>query len=146
MLRLSGDSFTKGRSKFLDRVPGIREQTAKIYVKVQFGGSEPAVAQLDTGAAWSVLGMDTIRLLGPSLDWLGPARISTRYGVLEGRLATTPITFPADEGEPLTVTGTFFVSEHWPLDLTFLGYSGLLDSIRFALDPQANDFYFGVQE
>jgi len=28
--------------------------------------------------------------------------------------------------------------------LTFLGYSGLLDRIRFALDPQANDFYFGA--
>lgn len=70
MLRRADVSFTKGRSKFSDRVPGIGEQTAKIYVKVQFGGT----------------------------------------------------------------------------DLTFLGYSGPLDGIRFALDPQANDFYFGVQE
>lgn len=144
MLRLADDSFTKGRSKFSDRVPGIGEQSAKIYVKVQFGSTEPAVAQLDTGAAWSVLDMDTIRLLGASLDLLGPARISTRFGILEGHLARTPVTFPADEGESLTVMGTFFVSEDWPLDLTFLGYSGLLDSIRFALDPQANDFYFGA--
>jgi len=27
--------------------------------------------------------------------------------------------------------------------VSFLGYSGLLSNIRFALDPQANDFYFG---
>jgi hypothetical protein len=26
---------------------------------------------------------------------------------------------------------------------TFLGYSGLLERIRFAVDPQQNNFYFG---
>jgi hypothetical protein len=40
--------------------------------------------------------------------------------------------------------GMFFVSPDWPTDQTFLGYSGLLDGIRFALDPQANHFYFGA--
>ncbi len=34
-------------------------------------------------------------------------------------------------------------SSDWPPGKTFLGYSGLLDSIRFALDPQRNHFYFG---
>lgn len=32
----------------------------------------------------------------------------------------------------------------WPDGMSFLGYSGLLDSLRFAVDPQANDFYFGL--
>ncbi len=60
------------------------------------------IAQLDTGAAWSVLEPKVANLLG-----------------------------------------TFFICSDWPDGRTFLGYSGLLDSIRFALDPQANHFYFG---
>jgi hypothetical protein len=52
------------------------------------------------------------------------------------------ITFLSDQGDPLDTYGTFFVSPDWP-GHTFLGYSGLLDSIRFALDPQVNHFYFG---
>ena len=54
-----------------------------------------------------------------------------------------PLTFEADEGAPLVTEATFFVSADWPEGMTFLGYSGLLDSMRFALDPQANHFYFG---
>jgi hypothetical protein len=34
------------------------------------------------------------------------------------------------------------VSAEW-LAPTFLGYMGLLERIRFAIDPQANQFYFG---
>ena len=70
-------------------------------------------------------------------------RLSSRFGTLEGYLVRLPITFLADEGESLATEGTFFVSTDWPLSVSFLGYSGLLDSIRFALDPQANHFYFG---
>jgi hypothetical protein len=49
----------------------------------------------------------------------------------------------AEIGESYDTEGTFFISPDWPAGRTFLGYSGLLDSIRFALDPQANHFYFG---
>jgi hypothetical protein len=144
LLHIKGAHFTSGRSKFADRVPGSSELTAKVYVKVQFGEAEPILAQLDTGAAWSILDRESIQLLGSSLERLGSMRISTRFGTLRGYLAQAPITFPADDGQALTVTATFFVSEDWPLPLSFLGYSGLLDSIRFALDPQANHFYFGL--
>jgi hypothetical protein len=144
VLRLAEVPFTRGRSKFSDHVLGIDEATAKVYVKIRFDSGESTLAQLDTGAAWSVLDTRTAALLGSSMDWLQPARMGTRFGNLAGRLGRAPITFHADEGEPLTVTGTFFVSKDWPLRMPFLGYSGLLDAIRFALDPQANDFYFGL--
>jgi hypothetical protein len=52
-------------------------------------------------------------------------------------------TLIAEKGDPLATEGAFFVTEDWPDGLNFLGYSGCLDSIRFALDPQANHFYFG---
>lgn len=68
----------------------------------------------------------------------------TPLGVKEGHLVKLPFIIPAEEGEELSLTGTFFISQDWPEGMTFLGYSGLLDSTRFALDPQANDFYFGA--
>jgi hypothetical protein len=135
---------TQGRSKFSDQAQGILENTAKIYVRVLVGDGRPILAQLDTGSAWSVLAPEVVQELGSSLDPLGPASLSTRFGLLSGQLARAPITFHADEGEPLSFVGTFFVSEDWPVSMSFLGYSGLLEAIRFALDPQANDFYFGL--
>ena len=69
--------------------------------------------------------------------------MSTRMGIKAGYLVRASLDFVAEQGEALLTEGTFFVSEDWPDNLTFLGYSGLLDSIRFALDPQRNDFYFG---
>jgi hypothetical protein len=72
-----------------------------------------------------------------------PALMSTRLGLKRGFLVRIPLLLVADEGESLATEGTFFVPSEWPTDLIFLGYSGLLDSIRFAIDPEANDFYFG---
>jgi hypothetical protein len=54
-----------------------------------------------------------------------------------------PFTFVADEGNSLATEATFFLAPDWPAGMNFLGYSSLLDSMRFALDPQANHFYFG---
>ena len=144
MLKLYGSPFTSGRSKYVDHVPDRREPTAKIYVRIQLGGMDETVAaQIDTGAAWSVLGSAAARSLG-LLDEPGErARILTSFGVKDGVLVRLPLTIMADEGTSLDIHGTFFITPDWPEGLTFLGYSGLLDSIRFALDPQVNDFYFG---
>ena len=100
-------------------------------------------AQIDTGAAWSVLDPILAKTFG-LLDQEGEsALLHTRFGLIEGNLVRLPITFLPDQGDPLDTYGTFFISPDWPPGRTFLGYSGLLDSIRFALDPQANHFYFG---
>jgi hypothetical protein len=45
-------------------------------------------------------------------------------------------------GRSLNLDATFFVSREWR-GITFLGYVGLLDRIRIALDSPANFFYFG---
>lgn len=145
MLRLGSDRFTSGRSRFADYAPARLDPTAKIYVNVRFGEST-TLAQLDTGAAWSVMPPDLARALALSRDGSNPVKMSTRFGIKDGCLVKVPFVLVADEGEDLLVTGTFFLCEDWPEGMTFLGYSGLLDAIRFALDPQANDFYFGVRE
>jgi hypothetical protein len=139
-----GAGFAHGRAVYSDSLPGRNEPTAKIYIKIRFADlAEDSLAQLDTGAAWSILNPKVARSLGIT-GW-GAERIalSTRFGLYDGHLVRIPITFIAQEGTSLETEGMFFVSPDWPLDLSFLGYSGLLDSIRFALDPQANHFYFG---
>jgi hypothetical protein len=146
VLTLAGISFTRGRSTFSDQGPGRQEPTAKVYVKVHFEGlEEPILAQVDTGAAWSVLAPEVARRIGVSASSSEqPASLRTHLGIWEGHLVRLPFTFVADEGESLLSEGVFFVCSDCPPGWTFLGYSGLLDSIRFALDPQANHFYFGA--
>jgi len=144
VLKLDGRTFTSSRSKYSDHVPHRLEPTAKIYVRVVFEGMDRVVtAQLDTGAAWSILGSETAERLGLFSEPGEKVRMRTSFGIKEGLLVRVPLKIMADEGESLDVIGTFFVAPDWPEGLNFLGYSGLLDSIRFALDPEVNDFYFG---
>ena len=144
MLDLYGSRFTYGRSKFSDQSPEWPEPTAKVYVKVRLGSSiKVRLFQLDTGAAWSVLSPDAAEEAGVSIGVGDPTKLHTRFGPLKGHLVRVPLTLIADDGDSLDTDGTFFVSADWPRRLSFLGYSGLMDSIRFAVDPLANDFYFG---
>jgi hypothetical protein len=144
MLKLQGTLFTQGRSAFLDYHQEAPEVTAKIFVRIAVGElATPVIAQLDTGAAWSILDSRVVSLLGLAEADGFPAILDTRIGRKVGKLVKVPITFLADEGTSFDSEGTFFISPDWPPGRTFLGYSGLLDSIRFALDPQANHFYFG---
>jgi hypothetical protein len=144
MLSLNGYRFSSGRSKFSDHVSGWPERTAKVFVKVQFGSLDQSLmAQLDTGAAWSILAPDTAIAAQIPLRSEHPAVLHTRFGTKHGYLVRVPLIFIAEEGESLEADGTFFITPDWPDGLNFLGYSGLLDSFRFALDPQVNHFYFG---
>lgn len=144
MLKLNGESFTTGRSQFRDQAPGITEPTAKVYVQVELPGIDNAtlLAQLDTGAAYSTLGTEWAEALGV-LDGGGhPITLDTRLGKFSGRLERIPLTLIAEEGESLEIEALFFVCREWS-GKTFLGYTGLLEHIRFALDPPSNFFYFG---
>ena len=144
MLKRGQSWFTHGRSKFLDSNPETWEPTAKVYVKVRISGlSRVLFAQIDTGAAWSVLSPELAQEAGVSVRDGRPASLNTRLGKLQGHIVRIPFSLLADEGESLETTGAFFISPAWLPRQVFLGYSGLLDSIRFALDPQVNDFYFG---
>lgn len=145
MLRLSSDgtAFATGRTRFLDEDPLAGEGTAKIYVKVEPGDlGLPILAQVDTGAPWSILGTDIAEAMD-LLDGQGePVGLSTRLGRIEGQLKRAKITILADEGESVEIEATVFVSTEWTAG-SFLGYVGTLERVRFAVDPQQNFFYFG---
>lgn len=72
----------------------------------------------------------------------GQVSLSTRLGVVRGALYRGVVTIPADEGDSLDVEATVFVSPDWQ-GPSFVGYQGLLQRIRFAVDPEMNLFYFG---
>lgn len=146
MLSLRGKGFISSRAKFSDQAPGTQELTAKVFVKVEFPGLEGSwLAQLDTGAAYSMLDVEVAKVLG-LLDGDGePTQVHTRHGMIKGHLERVPLILVADEGDPLEVETTFLISREWN-GRTFLGYTGFLERLRIALDPLVNDFYFGEPE
>jgi len=143
MLFLGGEPFTSGGSKFLDQHPRFVEPTAKVFVKVAIPGFKgPLMAQVDTAAAYSTLETDVAESMGLFSRDEYPTLISTRLGTIRGQLLRLPLTLIAEEGTSLNVEATFFVSRQWRGPM-FLGYTGLLDRLRIALDPLANMFFFG---
>jgi hypothetical protein len=62
--------------------------------------------------------------------------------LVHGALYRGPITIPAEEADPLDLEATVFLSPDWR-GPNFIGYQGLLQRIRFAVDPEVNLFYFG---
>ena len=143
MLKQDGEDFTTGESRFLDRLPTDAEASSKIYVKLRpVELATTLLAQLDTGSPWSILEPEVAEAVG-LFDAVGePKRLSTRGLTFEGQLVRVPVLLLADDGDSLEIDAIVFVSRDWPAG-NFVGYSGLLESIRIALDPQANRFHFG---
>ena len=145
MLRYrDGSEFTTGMSSYLDADPGQRSETSRIHVKVEFDGVT-VLALLDTGASWSVLNAELAQALGLFERDGESVRISSRAGTINGKLVRVATTLVADEGESIEIDSTVFVSGDWP-EGNFIGYSGFLENIRFAIDPSSNSFVFGALE
>ena len=138
-----GSEFTTGLSSYLDADPGQRFETSRIHVKVEFDG-QSVLALLDTGAAWSVLNAELAQELGLFERDGESLTISSRAGKIKGKLVRATTTLVADEGESIEFDSTVFVSSEWP-EGNFIGYSGLLERIRFAIDPGSNSFVFGAR-
>ena len=140
-----GSVFTASWASFRDTLPGqpIRRD-AKVYIQLAVGTPTITLtAMLDTGAAFSVLHADLAEELGAFDDAdAPPLKLATRHGLLPGHLVRRPAWLLAEDGESLEVDATFWVSRAWRHG-HFLGYGGLLQRIRFALDPESNQFHFG---
>lgn len=135
--------FATGASRYRDHGKG-RSEGPGIYVEIIPGTLEaPVLAILDTGAPWCIFDSST----GEAIQYgyhpvSGPLSLSTRLGTFRGYLYSVPVRLPVIAGETLNFDATVFVSPEWPGG-SFIGYEGLLQKIRFAVDPGANLFYFG---
>ena len=145
-LLLRGDQtpFATGSSGYVDADPEFPGSDARIVIRVaihQF--PRPVLAIVDTAAPWCIfqpeVGFHLQRTFIPAEE---SVVLSTRFGRFGGRLYRGLITLPVDEGEPLDVDATVFISPDWR-GPNFLGYEGFLQRIRFAVDPESNLFYFG---
>jgi hypothetical protein len=104
---------------------------------------KPLLAVVDTAAPWCIFEPEVGVILKRTLTPIqGRVALSTRLGLLYGALYRVPISFSADEGESLDLEATVFLSPDWQ-GPNFIGYQGLLQRIRFAVDPETNLFYFG---
>lgn len=144
MLNRGDSTFCTGCARYRDHLPFDAEGSPKIFVRftLPLRPAQTLEAQLDTGAAWSVLESSIARAANLSASAGQSARLQTRLGTVRGHLHRIAVTLLADEGHSLDVDATVFVSPEWSGG-NFLGYGGLLERIRFAVDPASNRFYFG---
>jgi hypothetical protein len=63
-----------------------------------------------------------------------PDTLSTRFGTFDGQLKRINIAILADDGESIEVDATVYIPSARPAG-NFLGYGGLLERVRFAVDP-----------
>jgi hypothetical protein len=136
--------FATGRSKYADRPKESRATFSRIFLEVWPGHFPlPVMAIVDTAAPWCIFKPGIGEYLSKRFDLVSDEiSLSTRLGTFKGNLYRGSLLFPILEGEPLDVEATVFVSSDWPGE-NFLGYEGLLQRIRFAVDPETNLFYFG---
>jgi hypothetical protein len=146
LLRDDGSPFAPSRVAYLDGVPGqVTRRDAKVYVRIAVGQPTlTTLAMLDTGSTYSVLDADLADLVGAFDEVDAPVvDLATRHGLLRGSLVRRRIWLLAEVGDSLEVDATFWVARDWRYG-HFLGYTGFLQRIRFALDPQSNQLHFGA--
>ncbi len=146
MLSLNGIPFTTGRATYRDLHPESVSGKSAIYVQVvlpiHIGMSFYAI--VDTGSPYCIFDTEIAEALGFSFDDGEGIKLRTPYGEVTGTIQRLMISLVAEQGDSLEIDASVFVTDDWRHG-NFLGYSGLLERIRFAFDPGTNSFYFGPQ-
>ncbi len=117
---------------------------ARIYVRIQPQGTDlEFLALLDTGAHYCLLNEDAARVIRRHLTMsLGEVTLRTAHGPVRGELYIHRIRLIAEEGEPLDIESTVFVPPEWRAP-SILGYTGAMDRMRVAFDPEISCVYYG---
>jgi hypothetical protein len=151
ILRGASLPWSSGAAEFFIHHP-VGEFTLPVAVRCRFGRVDlEAVALLDTGAQWSVLGGGIAELLLGDLEDLGERiDLGTRLGRFTGALNRLDVILAADAelGRDLRIDATVLVVPDWPGPIV-LGYRGLLERTRVALDPSVEGrpmIFFGPSE
>jgi hypothetical protein len=120
-------------------------ESPRVNVEIEVGGNRLS-AVVDTGAPYFICGEQIAAILDlvPS-EALEEKILSTRLGVLNGRLFRTIVTLVAQEGSSVELEATAFVvsDRRWDDQPLFLGLLNCLDRLRFAIDPVSEVFHFG---
>jgi hypothetical protein len=136
LLFLDGHPFATGSTKYAYQPATPGEMTNRIILPVEIEGHR-TTAVIDTGAPYVICEPRLARLAG--FDLVEPLERITmliRGMYLPGSIIRLSV----------TVDATAFVpeqEERWENLPSFIGLSGFLERIRFALDPSTDTFYFG---
>ena len=146
MLTLDGTPFTTGRATYRDLHPQRRSMKSAIYVQVvlPIHPNISLYAILDTGTPFCIFETEIAEALGLFPIDGESMSLKTAYGPFHGTIRRAILRLVAEQGDSLDIEASLFVTDDWTYG-NFLGYSGLLERIRFALDPMTNSFYFGPQ-
>lgn len=143
----NSDPFAIGVTDYLYE-PTSRETDNRIILLVEIEGVlAPAI--VDTGAPYVVCAPDVARRIGIQHDPnLETRRLLIRGITIAGQLHRLRVTFIASEGQSLDVSATVFVPDSADEDSfgdlpSFIGLTGCLERMRFAVDPNEDRFYFG---
>jgi hypothetical protein len=146
----TGAAFASGATRYEYRAATSAETSPRIILTIAVGNYRTA-AFVDTGGIYFICTPPFARRLrlDPGLGLPAPDRIRWRGEIFRGLLYRLPLTFPATEGDGLTIEATAFVplsrpTEVWNDELPcVLGLQGCLERLRFAVDPAIDTFYFG---
>lgn len=144
--------FTDGRvfaTGVTAYIIGGREETTeeRMLLALRVEG-QPTVAVVDTGAPYCVLQPELAQAIESRLtDPLHEVRLQIRGENYTGTLYLVSIELEAEEGANLSLDVTAFIpqlrpEQPWPLP-SFVGLAGMLERLRFAVDPVDSKFYFG---
>jgi len=139
--------FAVGVAGYVDASPQERNGPARIVIYLEMPNGEAVPAIVDTGAVWCILRRDVVsRCREEIVETICreyPRRIQGR--TIIGTLHRMRMYLPADEGLALEIEATVFEPDEGQYVgmPNIIGLSGFLDRIRFAVNPAANEFYFG---
>jgi hypothetical protein len=141
-----GARFATGVAPYFVGGPGERE-AGRLVIEVSIEGLRTTAA-VDTGGFYFVCRPELAEGLEPFLtDPLFVGKLEIRGTEYDGDLYRLTVELVAEEGEGLLVDATVFLPklkphQEWKLP-SFMGFQGMLDRIRFAVDPEQSLFSFG---
>ncbi len=140
------EPFAMGAATYV--VSGENEEEQRVTVNVEIEGLS-TMAILDTGAPYSICEPELAKEINfdPS-EAIRDTTISTWAGEIKGSIYRANFSLMADDGESLFLDAPVFVPDLEGQDFapdfppSFIGWIGCLQSIRFAVDPSSDTFYF----
>ena len=146
-----GEPFATGVTEYVYQPATPQDSFPRLILNVEFEGISSS-AILDTGAPYAICAPSVARRLALTPQQsLEKIRMIIRGVSVEGDLFRLAIRFVTLYGGDMDVDATVFVlgpesEESWGDLPSFIGLSGCLERMRFAVDPTSDSFYFGPLE
>ena len=138
-----GSAFASGRTTY-SSLPCWPKDKPRLQLPIKLNGLA-TLAVLDTGGLYLICNPEICEELGLGSDGSEPAKIKIQGIMVTGKLERIEVQISAEKGQTLQFQATAFVPVDSPIsDLpTFLGWHCCIERLRFAVDPQSEQFYFG---